>query len=93
MHDQIRYMELQRIQENGDHKIDAKGIYLLGLMHCSSTVPSYALKFSMPTIIKGMGFTSANAQLMTIGPYSIGAISSYIFGRFSDKVIWRMPLY
>uniref|UniRef100_A0A0W0G2A5 Uncharacterized protein n=1 Tax=Moniliophthora roreri TaxID=221103 RepID=A0A0W0G2A5_MONRR len=87
MHDQIRYMELQRIQENGDHKIDAKGHNLSWKVLC------YALKFSMPTIIKGMGFTSANAQLMTIGPYSIGAISSYIFGRFSDKVIWRMPLY
>ena len=46
-------------------------IYLLGLVYCSSTVPNYALKFSMPTIIKGMGFTSANAQLMTIGPYTI----------------------
>ncbi|KAK7023646.1 hypothetical protein VNI00_016608 [Paramarasmius palmivorus] len=105
--DEIKYMQLRKIQENGGHKIDSKGhdfswkvlwsvltdwqIYLLGLVYCSSTVPNYALKFSMPTIIKGMGFTSANAQLMTIGPYTIGAISSYVFGRFSDRVIWRMP--
>ncbi|KAK1233747.1 hypothetical protein PQX77_003094, partial [Marasmius sp. AFHP31] len=105
--EEIKYLVLRKVQENGGHKIDAKShkfnwhilwsvltdwqIYLLGLVYCSSTVPNYALKFSMPTIIKGMGFTSANAQLMTIGPYTIGAISSYLFGRFSDRVVWRMP--
>ncbi|KAI8289017.1 Major facilitator superfamily transporter [Colletotrichum sp. SAR11_57] len=54
-------------------------------------VPNYALKFTMPQIIKNMGFTSANAQLLTIPPYAVGAISAYLFSVFADKYSWRMP--
>ncbi|KAJ0319209.1 hypothetical protein Brms1b_003904 [Colletotrichum noveboracense] len=54
-------------------------------------VPNYALKFAMPQIIKNMGFTSANAQLLTIPPYAVGAISAYLFSVFADKYSWRMP--
>jgi MFS family permease len=49
------------------------------------------MKFTMPTITKSMGFTSANAQLLTIPPYVIGAISSIVFAKLSDRHYWRMP--
>lgn len=45
----------------------------------------------MPQIIKNMGLTSANAQLLTIPPYAVGAISAYLFSVFADKYSWRMP--
>jgi hypothetical protein len=45
----------------------------------------------MPQIIKNMGYTSSDAQLMTIPPYSIGAISAYAFAIFADKYSWRYP--
>lgn len=48
-------------------------------------------KFSMPQIIKNMGYTSSNAQLMTIPPYMIGAISAYCFAIFADKYSFRYP--
>ena len=45
----------------------------------------------MPTIIKGMGYVSANAQLLTIPPYALGATSSYVLSIFADKYMWRLP--
>ncbi|KAI8259797.1 Major facilitator superfamily transporter [Colletotrichum sp. SAR11_239] len=55
------------------------------------SVPNYAMKFAMPQIIKNMGYTSANAQLLTIPPYAVGAMSAYLFSVFADKHSWRMP--
>ncbi|CAI6097462.1 unnamed protein product [Clonostachys chloroleuca] len=66
-------------------------VYLLTIMSWSNAAPNYGLKFSMPSITQGMGFTSANAQLMTIPPYMCGAISSYALSRLADKFKWRMP--
>ena len=66
-------------------------MYLLIFANWSQAVPNYALKFSMPAIIKGMGYTSANAQLLTIPPYICGALSSYGFAVVADRTSWRMP--
>jgi hypothetical protein len=41
--------------------------------------------------MKNMGYTSANAQLLTIPAYTVGAISAYGFAVLSDKFRWRMP--
>ncbi|CAG9998305.1 unnamed protein product [Clonostachys byssicola] len=59
--------------------------YLMAFNYWSNTIPTYGMKFTMPQIMKNMGFTNENAQLMTIPPYVAGAISAYIFGRLSDK--------
>lgn len=45
----------------------------------------------MPQIIKNMGYTSSDAQLMTIPPCMIGAISAFSFAIFADKYSWRYP--
>ncbi|KAH7317107.1 major facilitator superfamily domain-containing protein [Stachybotrys elegans] len=66
-------------------------IYLLTFANWSNAVPNYAMKFTMPTILRGMGYTSSNAQLMTIPPYMIGAISAYVFAVFADRQSWRYP--
>lgn len=39
-------------------------IWLISIVFWSNTVPGYGLKFTMPQIIKNMGFTSSTAQLM-----------------------------
>ena len=101
---QIRFLELrqQAHQLRGDRPkgsdrrlifkvlTDWK-IYLFTLANWSNTVPNYALKFTMPQIIKNMGFTAANAQLLTIPPYAVGAISACSFSLFADRYRWRMP--
>lgn len=66
-------------------------IYLLVFANWSNAVPNYAMKFTMPTILTSMGYTAATAQLMTIPPYAIGAISAYAFAIFADKYSWRYP--
>ncbi|KAF7533561.1 hypothetical protein G7054_g6958 [Neopestalotiopsis clavispora] len=66
-------------------------MYLLILGSWSNAVPNYAMKFTMPTIVKSMGFTSANAQLLTIPPYACGAVSAYVVSVLADKCRWRMP--
>ncbi|KAH9890858.1 major facilitator superfamily transporter [Xylariomycetidae sp. FL2044] len=66
-------------------------IYLLVFGSWSNAVPNYALKFTMPSIVKSMGYTSATAQLLTIPPYACGAISAYVVSVFADKYRWRMP--
>jgi MFS family permease len=45
----------------------------------------------MPSITKSMGYTSSQAQLLTIPPYVAGAISAYCFAKLSDRFMWRMP--
>lgn len=66
-------------------------LYLQGFVYWSNTAPNYGLKFSMPQIIANMGFTSAKAQLLTIPPYFVGAISAYSSAILSDRFKWRMP--
>lgn len=49
------------------------------------------MKFTMPTILTSMGYETADAQLLTIPPYAVGAMSAYAFAVFADKYSWRYP--
>ncbi|KAK4089284.1 hypothetical protein Purlil1_6273 [Purpureocillium lilacinum] len=103
--DEIRFLELNHIKYRGrsagtSHKVEAQTLwkvikdwqlYFLGMVFMSNTVPNYALKFTMPQIIQNMGFTSSNAQLLTIPPYTVGAISGLVASLFADRLKWRMP--
>lgn len=60
--------------------------YPLILCYWSNTVPNYGMKFTLPSIIKNMGFSSSNAQLLSVPPYVAGAISSVVFNMLSDKL-------
>ncbi|KAF7716716.1 MFS-type transporter [Penicillium ucsense] len=102
--DEIRFLEVRQMANNnyGSHGggLDQSIIlsvicdwkmYLLILINWSNAVPNYALKFSMPEIIKSMGYKAASAQLLTIPPYMVGAFSAYGFSIFADRFSWRMP--
>lgn len=53
---------------------------------CStSSISVYGFSFSAPTIIRGLGYSSAQAQLLTIPIYFVGACSTVIFARLSDR--------
>ncbi|OJD27884.1 hypothetical protein ACJ73_00722 [Blastomyces percursus] len=104
---EIRYLELRllaqrgrQVVDEGANKFDWKTLlsvlkdghlYLQVLNFWSNAVPNYGLKFTMPQIIKNMGYTSANAQLLTMPPYFAGAISAYVSSLYADKYRWRMP--
>ncbi|KAH8725491.1 major facilitator superfamily domain-containing protein [Phaeosphaeriaceae sp. PMI808] len=66
-------------------------IYLQAMVFASNAVPNYGLKFTMPQILKNMGFTSTKAQLMTAPPYACGAISALVSSLMADRFVWRMP--
>lgn len=105
--DEIRYLQLRHISHNGRKTEDGEKksvdwkilrsvltdwqIYLQALIYWSNTVPNNALKFTMPRIIQNMGYTSSNAQLLTIGPYCAGALSAWVSAMFADRFTWRMP--
>lgn len=106
--EEIRYLELRKRALRGRLVVDEKAskfdwktffntitdwhLYLQILNFWSNTVPNYGFKFSLPQIIKNMGYTSANAQLLSMPPYFAGAISAYVFGIVADKLRWRMPV-
>jgi MFS family permease len=46
----------------------------------------YALSLFLPTIIKGLGYSSALAQLMTIPVYALASMTCIIVGYFSDRL-------
>ncbi|RYP73962.1 hypothetical protein DL771_003273 [Monosporascus sp. 5C6A] len=105
--DEIRYLELRqqsrritKPSEFREHHFDKESlfsvltdwkIYLLILASWSNAVPNYAMKFAMPQVIKNMGYTSSNAQLLTTPPYILGAVSAFAFSIFADRYTWRMP--
>lgn len=66
-------------------------IYLQSLIFMSSSVPTYALKFTLPQIMVNMGFSSTNAQLLSAPPYVCGAISALVVSKIADKFFWRLP--
>lgn len=67
-------------------------LYLQVFNFWSNAVPNYGLKFTMPQIMKNMGYTSATAQLLSMPPYFAGAISAYVTSVVADKIRWRMPI-
>ena len=106
--DEIRYLELRKQAERGRVVVDENPdkfdwktlwsvltdwhLYLQVLNFWSNSVPNYGLKFSLPQIVKNMGYSSANAQLLSMPPYFAGAISAFLFGLLADKLRWRMPI-
>lgn len=66
-------------------------LYLQAMIFMASSVPTYALKFTLPQIMVNMGFRSTQAQLLSAPPYVAGAISAIVVAVFADKVHWRWP--
>jgi len=61
------------------------GIYL-GLL-----IPVYAIALFLPTIVNELGFTAAQAQLLTVPPFVAGCIATIALGFVSDKYNLRGP--
>ena len=86
--------------------LDGK-IYLQVLVYASNSVPNYgrsspprimcnkltaiAFKFTMPQIVRNMGFTSTKAQLLTAPPYLLGAINAVLVSALADRFTMRSP--
>lgn len=54
-------------------------------------IPLYGFTYTVPTIINELGYTAAEAQLLTIPIYTAGAISTLCLSRLSDRLQTRWP--
>ena len=104
--EEVRYLEIQQfIQDGGEFGkrsnqatwkvlratlLDWK-LYGTSLLLFVNITAGYGVKLTMPAIIKGMGFKNRNAQLLTAPPYLVGALSTIVSSKISDRFFKRMP--
>jgi hypothetical protein len=55
------------------------------------SLPLYTLSLFLPTIIKSLGYSAANAQLLTVPPYAVATILTVIIAVLSEKTKLRSP--
>jgi hypothetical protein len=74
-------------QALGDWKCWMQVIVYMGVL-----IPVYAFSLFIPTIINNLGYTAANAQLLSTPPYVAGCIFTVAIGILSDnmKKTWTL---
>lgn len=70
------------------------GPYTLVFLTSASTslvIPGYGIALFTPTIINDLGFSAADAQLLSVPPFVAGSIFTVFVGIYSDRVRLRGP--
>ncbi|KAJ7982974.1 MFS general substrate transporter [Mycena polygramma] len=65
--------------------------YLHSLLFLTTVIPAYCFALFVPTIINGLGYSAAKAQLMSTPPFVFASIVIVIITRVSDKTKMRGP--
>lgn len=65
--------------------------YLFAIIYMGNTIPVYALSLFLPSIISGLGYTDANAQLLSTPPYILAMCVALLMAWISDKKGVRGP--
>jgi MFS family permease len=65
--------------------------YVYALMYIGIAQPFYSLALFTPSIIKALGYTNANANLLSVPPYVLGFITTLLTAFASDKLKIRGP--
>lgn len=66
-------------------------VWLYGLGFHTLSLPLYTLSLFLPTIIKELGYTAAQAQLMTVPPYALATCLTVLVAVASEKTRRRAP--
>lgn len=66
-------------------------VILLMLPWASFVVPVSAIALFAPTIVNELGFSAANAQLLSVPPFVAGCITTFLFAIHSDRRRIRGP--
>ncbi|KAK4226044.1 major facilitator superfamily domain-containing protein [Podospora fimiseda] len=67
--------------------------WLYGLSFHTMSLPLYTFSLFLPSIIRALGYTAANAQLLTIPPYAFAFITTLTVATLSEKYSQRaIPL-
>ncbi|KAF2730160.1 MFS nicotinic acid transporter-like protein Tna1 [Polyplosphaeria fusca] len=65
--------------------------WLYGFAFHTMSLPLYTLSLFLPTIIKDMGYTAAQSQLLTIPPYALATVFTVVVAVVSEKYGRRAP--
>ncbi|PYH48311.1 MFS transporter [Aspergillus saccharolyticus JOP 1030-1] len=66
-------------------------VWLYGLAFHTLSLPLYTLSLFMPTIIATLGYTAAQAQLLTVPPYAVAFLLTLLAAVFSERTRRRAP--
>lgn len=66
-------------------------VWLYGLGFHTLSLPLYTLSLFLPTIIKELGYSAAQAQLLTVPPYAIATILTIVVAIAAEKTHRRAP--
>jgi MFS family permease len=66
-------------------------VWLYGLGFHTMSLPLYTLSLFLPTIIKELGYTAAQAQLLTVPPYAVAFVFTLSVAVASEKLKIRAP--
>lgn len=66
-------------------------VYLYCLGFHTMSLPLYTLSLFLPSIIRDLGYTSAQAQLLTIPPYAIAFVTTMSIAILSERYKRRAP--
>jgi hypothetical protein len=65
--------------------------WLYGLGFHTMSLPLYTLSLFLPTIISKLGYTAAQAQLLTVPPYAVATILTVVVAVLAEKTHKRAP--
>lgn len=65
--------------------------WLYGMCFHTCSLPLYTLSLFLPSIITALGYSAANAQLLTIPPYAAATILTFTTAVVSERVNKRAP--
>ncbi|KAH8830868.1 MFS general substrate transporter [Flagelloscypha sp. PMI_526] len=66
-------------------------VWLTAFAYFGLIVSLYSYSLFLPTIISGLGYKGARAQLFTVPPYAPAAVLTIIVAVFADRLKWRGP--
>lgn len=66
-------------------------VWLYGLGYHTLALPLYTLSLFLPTIIKELGFTAAQAQLLSVPPYAFAFLLTLTVAILSERLKLRAP--
>ncbi|KAH8921575.1 MFS general substrate transporter [Atractiella rhizophila] len=65
--------------------------WLYAIIYLGGSIGVYSNSLFLPTIIKGLGKTDADAQLYTVPPYAVAMFGAFFNGYISDRLKLRFP--
>ncbi|KAI8813523.1 major facilitator superfamily domain-containing protein [Cladochytrium replicatum] len=61
-------------------------VWIWMILYISQLIPLYSFSFFLPSIVRGLGFTSLNAQAMSSPPFLVACLASVASGYSSDHL-------